>query len=392
MELSRATMKKLVLLIAFAALSFTFFEWYDGVRRILSFLGGVLSPFLVGAAIAFILNVPMRFLETKLFTPRKGKGRANARRFPAGLARVLSLLLTFVLVILVILVLVLVIAPELATTIAGLGVTIQAAVTRFLAWAEVQFANNPQIVRFFENLTIDWRSIDWEGILTSVVNFLKNGAGDMLSSTISAAASVVSAVTTFFIAIVFACYLLLQKEKLGLQCRKALYALLPRKGADETVRVCSLSHRIFSSFITGQCTEAVILGFMFFVTMSILGMPYALLVGCLIAATALIPIVGAFIGCGVGAFLLLMVSPMQALIFVVMFLVLQQVEGNLIYPHVVGNSVGLPSIWVLAAVTIGGNLMGVAGMLVFIPLTSVVYTLFREFVYKRLKEKGLSIK
>jgi len=136
----------------------------------------------------------------------------------------------------------------------------------------------------------------------------------------------------------------------------------------------------------------VILGAMFFIVMTVLRMPYALLVGCLIAVTALITIVGAFIGCAVGAFLLLMVSPMQALAFVVMFLALQQVEGNLIYPHVVGSSVGLPSIWVLAAVSVGGSLMGVAGMLLFIPLTSVLYTLFREFVYKRLQEKGLKVR
>ena len=158
------------------------------------------------------------------------------------------------------------------------------------------------------------------------------------------------------------------------------------------MEICRLSHRVFSSFITGQCIEAVILGAMFFIVMTVLRMPYALLVGCLIAVTALIPIVGAFIGCAVGAFLLLMVSPMQALAFVVMFLALQQVEGNLIYPHVVGSSVGLPSIWVLAAVSVGGSLMGVAGMLLFIPLTSVLYTLFREFVYKRLQEKGLKVR
>ena len=147
-----------------------------------------------------------------------------------------------------------------------------------------------------------------------------------------------------------------------------------------------------SSFITGQCVEAVILGAVFFVSMTILRIPYALLVGCLIAVTALIPIVGAFIGCIVGAFLLLMVSPMQALFFVVLFLILQQVEGNLIYPHVVGSSVGLPSIWVLVAVSVGGSLMGIAGMLVFIPLTSVLYALFREFVYQRLQAKGLQVK
>ena len=386
MELSRSTMKKLALLIAFAALVFTFFQRMDGVAAALRFLRGILTPFLVGGAIAFILNVPMRFLERRLFTPRPGKGRAPRRGLPAGLRRGLALLLTFALVVLVILVLVLVVVPELASTISSLSVTIQAAFARFRPWAEEQFANNPQIVQWLEGLTLDW-----DALIATVVDFLKNGAGSMLSSTISAVGSVVSGVTTAFVALVFAVYLLLQKEKLGLQCRKALYALLPQRAADRTVEVCSLSHRVFASFITGQCIEAVILGGMFFVVMGLLRMPYALLVGCTIAVTALIPIVGAFIGCFVGAFLLLMVSPMQALIFVIMFLVLQQVEGNLIYPHVVGSSVGLPSIWVLAAVTVGGSLMGVVGMLIFIPLTSVLYTLFREFVYKRLKEKGIRV-
>ena len=153
------------------------------------------------------------------------------------------------------------------------------------------------------------------------------------------------------------------------------------------MEVCSLTSKTFSSFLAGQCVEALILGTMFFVVMSIINMPYALLVGVLIAFTALIPIFGAFIGCFVGAFLILMVDPLQALIFVIMFLVLQQIEGNFIYPKVVGSSVGLPSIWVLAAVTIGGSLMGVVGMLIFIPIVSVIYTLFRSSVYKRLRKK-----
>ena len=158
------------------------------------------------------------------------------------------------------------------------------------------------------------------------------------------------------------------------------------------LEVCSLTAKSFSSFFTGQCVEAVILGTMFFIAMSILNMPYALLVGILIAFTALIPIFGAFIGCVIGAFLILMVDPFQALTFIIMFFILQQIEGNLIYPKVVGSSVGLPSIWVLAAVTVGGNLMGVVGMLIFIPIVSVIYSLFRASVYKRLRKKHMEIK
>ena len=382
-------MKKLALLIAFAALAFTAFEWFDGAARAAVFLLDLLAPFLAGGAVAFVLNVPMRFIESKLLPTPGGKPTASrrVRRF----LRPVSLLLTFLFVVLVILVLVLVIAPELVRTVAGLGVTIQNAVLRFLNWAEEMFANTPHVMEWLNSLTFNWQSINWQSLINQVVDVVKSGATSILSSAFSTAMNVFNGVADTFIAFFFACYLLLQKEKLGLQCRKALYALLPRKGADQVVEVFSLRHRIFSSFITGQCTEAVILGTMFFIVMSILNMPYAVLVGCTIAVTALIPIVGAFIGCGLGAFLLLMVSPMQALIFVAMFLILQQVEGNLIYPHVVGSSVGLPSIWVLAAVSIGGSLMGVAGMLLFIPMTSVIYTLFRQFVYRRLREKNLRI-
>ena len=386
MELSRSAIKKLMALIAFAALCLAVCQRLEAVGVALRFMFNMLSPFLIGAALAFILNVPMRFLEGKLFSSPKVQ-----KRFSASLRRGISLLLTFVLVIAVVALLVLVIAPQLASTVAGLGVTIQDFFTRAVAWGQAEFSNNPKLLEWLNTLTIDWKSIDWEGILNKVVSFLKNGAGDVLSSTISVAKGFFSGIATAFVAFVFACYLLLQKEKLALQCRKAIFALLPVKSAVRTVDIFALSQRVFSSFITGQCLEAVILGLMFFVAMSLLRMPYALLVGCLIAVTALIPIVGAFIGCGVGAFLILMVSPMQALIFVIMFLILQQIEGNLIYPYVVGNSVGLPSIWVLAAVSIGGSLMGVVGMLTFIPLVSVVYTLFREFVYKKLEEKHIGV-
>ena len=221
------------------------------------------------------------------------------------------------------------------------------------------------------------------------ISFLGNGAGNMMNTTVSAVGSIISGVATFFIAFSFSCYILFQKEKLHLQIRKVFFAFLPKEKAKALLQICSLTYRTFANFLTGQCLEAIILGCMFCVTLSILRMPYALLIGVLIAFTALVPIFGAFIGCAVGSFLIFMVSPKQAILFIIVFLVLQQMEGNLIYPHVVGESVGLPSIWVLAAVTIGGNLMGIVGMLVFIPLLSVLYTIFREFVYLRLKERHI---
>ena len=386
MEISRTALRKLMLLITFAILLYTGLQHLSQVLGFFRFVGGVVSPLLIGGATAFVLNVPMAFFEKKLFTPPPGGGRRRRGPSPKA-ARILSLLLTLLAAAVIIPVLVLIIVPQLAESVSGLGSTIMYACSRFAAWTEKQFAAYPEIYSWMESLTVDW-----ESLLASAVDFVRSGFGNVVSSTISATKSIVSAVSAVFVAAVFAIYVLLQKEKLGLQCRKSLYALLPEQSAGKIVEICRLSHRVFSSFITGQCIEAVILGAMFFIVMTVLRMPYALLVGCLIAVTALIPIVGAFIACAVGAFLLLMVSPMQALAFVVMFLVLQQVEGNLIYPHVVGSSVGLPSIWVLAAVSVGGSLMGVAGMLLFIPLTSVLYTLFREFVYKRLGEKGLKVR
>ena len=248
-------------------------------------------------------------------------------------------------------------------------------------WTEELFRDNAQISSWLQELNFDWNHIMEMG-----VSFFRNGAGSMLDSTITVARGIISGLTTFFIAFVFACYILLQKEKLNVQVRKVIFAFIPKGKAEALLEVCTLTYNTFSSFLTGQCVEAIILGTMFVVAMTVFHMPYALLVGLVIAVSALIPIFGAFIGCVIGAFLIFMVNPVQALGFIILFFVLQQIEGNFIYPHVVGNSVGLPSIWVLAAVSLGGSLMGVVGMLIFIPIVSVVYALFREVVYLKLKQ------
>ena len=200
----------------------------------------------------------------------------------------------------------------------------------------------------------------------------------------SIATSVFSGVFNFFMGFIFALYLLFDKEHLGVQARRVLYAWLPVERADRVVYVTALTERTFSRFLTGQCLEAIILGMMFFVSMSLIGLPYAMLVAMLVAVTALIPMFGAFIGCFVGAFLILVVDPMQALWFVVLFLVLQQIEGNLIYPRVVGSSIGLPAMWVMVAVTVGGSTMGILGMLLMVPAASVIYALSRENTARRL--------
>ena len=378
MNLNRENMKKLMLLIAFTILLLVGVQRLDAVFGALRFLWGIGLPFALGGAIAFILNVPMTALEHWLFPEehiRKSKWKKK-------LSRPLCMVLAILLVLGVISLVIFVVVPELGTTVVGLGSSVEAFLPRAQEWLEDIFSNNEQIVTWIDSL-----EMNWEKIVETAWNFFRNGAGSVLSSTMTVARTIISAVTNFFIGFVFACYVLLQKEKLGEQCRKLLRAVFSKKQVDYILHVCSLSHHTFSSFITGQCMEAVILGAMFFVSMSLLRFPYALLVGVLVAFTALIPIFGAFIGCVVGAFLILMVNPAQALGFIVLFQVLQQIEGNLIYPRVVGNSVGLPAIWVLVAVTVGGNLMGILGMLIFIPIVSVLYALLREWMYGRLEEK-----
>ncbi len=220
-----------------------------------------------------------------------------------------------------------------------------------------------------------------------MIDFMQNGLGSVVSSTVTVASTIIGGVVNVFVALVFSFYILAQKEKLGDQFRRILRAYCPQKVNNRVLEIASLAGKNFSSFITGQCMEAVILGVMFVITMTLFGFPYAVMVGVLIAFTALIPIVGAFIGCFVGAFLIMVDDPVKAVWFLVLFIILQQIEGNLIYPHVVGNSVGLPSIWVLAAVTVGGSLMGVVGMLIFIPILSTVYALIREDVNEKNKGK-----
>ena len=379
MDLSKMSIKKIRELIVFTALLVVALWKFDVVLGVLKTIWDIIFPFVLGGAIAFLTNVPMSFLEKKIFENVKKKNKIVRK-----LKRPISLILTIVLVVGVIALVMFGVIPQLTRTMGTLVTSINDFIPQMQSWIGEFFHNNQEIMNLVDQIEFDPdQAIKWG------ISLLGNGAGNMMNTTMSAVGSIVSGVATFFIAFSFACYILFQKEKLHIQIRKVFFAFLPRQKADAFLKVCSLTYRTFANFLAGQCLEAVILGSMFVVTLSILRMPYALLIGILIAFTALIPIFGAFIGCAVGSFLIFMVNPQQAILFVIVFLVLQQIEGNLIYPNVVGESVGLPSIWVLAAVTIGGNLMGIVGMLVFIPLLSVLYTIFREFVYLRLKKQNI---
>ena len=379
MDLNKKSMKKIRELIVFTAILVVALWKFDTVLEGAKNIWGILFPFVLGGAIAFVINVPMSFLEKKIFGKTKDGNKMGEK-----LARPISLLLTIILAVGVIALVMFGVIPQLTRTMGSLMISIANFVPQMQNWIREFSHNNQDIMKLVNQVQFNQdQAIKWG------ISILGSGAGNMMNTTMSAVGSIVSGFATFFIAFSFACYILFQKEKLHVQIRKVFFAFIPIQKAEAFLKICSLTYQTFANFLTGQCVEAVILGSMFVVTLSILKMPYALLIGTLIAFTALIPIFGAFIGCAVGCFLIFMVSPKQAVLFIIVFLILQQIEGNLIYPHVVGGSVGLPSIWVLAAVTIGGNLMGIVGMLIFIPLVSVLYTIFREFVYLRLKEKNI---
>ncbi len=344
---------------------------------------GMIRPFIYGGAIAFVLNIPMKAIETKLLKRWNGKVAKHVKR-------PICMVLSIIVVVVIVSTVVLTVVPQLSKTIAEIGNKIPTFIDTTFNQLEKISAEYPQIQE--KILELEKLELNWQDIINKSIDFLRNGVGSMLSSTFTVAGNIIGGAINFMVAIIFALYILSQKEKLGSQGRRILSAYLPVKASQRIQYILSILYKNFSNFITGQCLEAVILGSMFVIAMSIFRMPYAVMVGILIAFTALIPIVGAFIGCFVGAFLILISNPMQALWFIILFFILQQIEGNLIYPRVVGSSVGLPAIWVLLAVSIGGSLFGIVGMLIFIPILSTVYTLLRESVNKKNKEKGIVYK
>ena len=358
---------------AFCILLYWGLQNMDRVGNFLGMVAGLLMPFLLGAAMAFIFNVPMRAIEGHL--PQKLQ-RAH---------RGISLVLTLAAVIGVVMLVSLLVLPQLQNTVE----TIAARMPAF--WEQAQEWANELMIRYPE--LADWLSeagnLNLRNVTQQVMDWLKNGGLALVGNTVTAATGIISGFVNFFIAFIFAIYLLFQKETLSRQGRMLLFAWMRPEHAEKVLEVVRLANKTFSNFLSGQCLEAGILGALFAVGMLLFRMPYVLLISVLVAVTALIPVFGAFIGCFVGAFLILIQNPMQAVVFVILFLVIQQIEGNLIYPRVVGSSVGLPSVWVLAAVTLGGSTFGVVGMLVMIPLCSVLYSLLRTATRERLRRRGV---
>ena len=335
------------------------------------------SPFVAGAGIAFIFNVPMRIIENQLDGIRK-----------TGLRRGLAIVLTLLCLVLIIMFVFELLIPQIRITVASLSERIPVFVERTAANLMVLMDEHPEMSSWIQEV-LNLESLDWRNILKDALSFLGNQMTTVMGGAFSVIGNVTGAVVNAVVSIVFAMYCLGRKEILARQGRRILYSLIREETADEIIRVLRLTNTTFSNFISGQCLEACILGCLFAVAMTLFKMPYVSLVSVIIAVTALIPVVGAFVGCILGAFFILVNDPLQALTFVAMFLVIQQMENNLIYPRVVGTSIGLPGMWVLVAVTVSGGLMGVGGMLVMIPLVSVLYTLAREFTDKRLAQRNI---
>lgn len=381
MDLNKHALRKVGLLAAGCILLYWALQNSGEWAGVFRWVWGMLTPFIIGGALAFILNVPMRALERRL--PRKLS--AKARRPIALLLALLGVLGAVALVAGLV-------VPQLVDTVQQVGGRLPVFWASVQDWINDMMVKYPEVGEMIDEALGGLASADWPMIVKTVTGWLQSGGLALVGNTINAAGSVMSGFFNSFIGVCFAFYLLSQKEKLATQLKMLLYAYAPQPRAQRIVEMARLTEKTFSSFLSGQCLEACILGCMFAVAMFVCRMPYVTMISVLIAFTALIPMFGAFIGCGVGAFLIMVQNPLQAVWFVVLFLCLQQVEGNLIYPRVVGNSVGLPSIWVLVAVTVGGSLMGILGMLVMIPLGSVCYSVLRQNTHRRLRNRGISYK
>ena len=377
MHIDKKLMHRLFVLVAGGIV----FAWLvlDTARATALFMGiwDLIAPFVTGAAIAFIFNVPMRAIENQLEGIRK-----------QGIRRAFSMVLTIAAFALVITFVVELLVPQIRLTVDSLSQQIPAFVEKTAADIMVYMEENPEIRAFvLESLNLE--SIEWSAFLKQMLTMASEGISSVMGGAVNVIGNLTSIVVNAVISIVFAIYALSRKEILARQGRRILYSFVSEHRADEIIRISRLTNVTFSNFISGQCLEAVILGCLFAVVMAIMKLPYIPLVSVIIAVTALIPVVGAFVGCIVGAFFILVNDPVQAASFVLMFLVLQQLENNLIYPRVVGTSIGLPGMWVLVSVTIGGELMGVGGMFLMIPLASVAYALAREITDKRLAERNV---
>ena len=373
MHIDKKTLRNIFLGVISCIVLYWILHEPERLKSTYNFISGILSPFVLGATLAFIINVPLRAIE-----------RLLGKIVNPSLRRVIALLMTFLGVLLVSALVFWLLIPQVINTIETLIPKLKTFADNAPVWFSAFLEDNPWLLPLLNKIDFDPSQL-----IQNAVSLFSGWLTTLVSGAFSVIGNFTSVIVDIVIAVVFSIYCLFQKETLARQGRKLLYAFLPEKASDYIVRVLRLTNATFSNFLSGQCIEVCILGCMFAISMAIFQMPYIPLVSVLVAVTAFIPVVGAWVGCVLGTFFILIANPIQALWFVLMFLILQQIENNLIYPRVVGTSIGLSGMWVLFAVALGGELMGAAGMFLMIPVVSVLYTLLQEHTRWRLANKEI---
>ena len=372
LEKNKKTIMQLILftiIVIFAFINISYLWTF------IKYIIAIFMPFIIGAMIAFVLNVLLNVIENKLFKKLNKKKSKTWKK----LKRPVSLITTFVIIIALIALILGLIIPQLKNTVE--------------LFTENFDSYRKQSVELLEKVGIERKTINKlnnniENIQEEITKYISENSDEIMQTTLGVATTVAGTVTSMVLGIVFAIYILLKKEDLTRQFKKLARAYLPEKRQKTLEKISVLSNKTFGNFVSGQCIEALIIGILCFIGMLILQIPYAPTIAVLVGFTALIPVFGAFIGTAIGAFLILMVDPTKALVFVIFIIILQQLEGNLIYPKVVGNSVGLPGIWVMVAVTVGASIGGILGMLLSVPICSILYSILRTNVNDRIDQKN----
>ena len=383
-HVNKFSIKKIILIMLGLII---FYLAIKNIAVVTSYIGTFISyftPFILGAALAFVINVPMTKIEGFLFKKVPDDPKTKLQKCASALKRPVSMLIALILVFGAIVLAGVIIVPQVASGLESLAAALPGAMDRLQEWIE----SNAHRINVVENL-MNKVDLDLDSVGRELANIAKGWATAILDSGFSTVSNIVNGIFQFVIGLVFAIYILLQKEKLGRQGKQIVYAAFSEKTADKIMYIIGMTRDVFKGFISGQCVDGIINAILFFIILTILGIPYAVMLSIFSGFMAMIPIIGSFIGAGVGVIIVLIMDPSQVLYFIIMYIIVQQIDGNVIYPLIAGNSMGLPSIWVLMAVTVGGSMMGILGMILFIPICSVLYQLTRHYVLRRLDDNDV---
>lgn len=393
MKLDRKNVRIILLIITFAVVLYTAAQNLAAIYGAVATVWNVFGVVITGLAMAFVLNVPLKLFENRVFYGMSEDRRPYVRK----MRRPVSLVCALVVTLGVIVILIAVILPQLTATVAEVASQLPNYINSVVQWLRDFLSGFGITVDALEDF-----SVDWEQVFSDLTTYLKEGSANVSESAASAGSSVVSTVTDVggsvistvmntFLGLIVAVYVLAQKERIGHFMRRCIDAFLPHRASSAISRIASMASETFSNFVAGQFTDSCILGVLCYVCMRIFRFPYPEVISVVIGVTSLVPMVGSFVGEVIGALLILIVSPIKALLFIVMVLAIQQVDGAFIYPRIVGKSVGLPGVAVFCAVIVGGNVAGVLGSLLGVPVCALLYALLREAVDARQKRRESAV-